>query len=192
VGTVRSAGLLLTGVSTGYAGRPELETRYNLAWQPEDPLLALCAFFGPTSPQPPAFCDAACRSSCEALVLARRARRFYYPSEPACSGGTPCYDGFPEMIDPLGTGPAIGFRVGLNPGQTLARDAHVTFATQDGVVPMSRAPSVTSVPTAVTSLDKSQLPGGSELGTVFYATYLSDALLEAPPGVAAGSAKTFR
>lgn len=192
VGTVRATGLLLTGVSTGYAGRPTLETRYNLAWQPEDPLLAACAFFSPTSPQPPAFCDAACRSSCEALILARRARRFYYPSEPACSAGTPCYEGFPEMIDPLGTGPALGFRVGLNPGQTLVRDAYVTFATQDGVVPMSRAPSVTSVPTAVTSLDKSQLPGGSDLGTVFYATYLGDALLEAPPGVAAGSAKTFR
>ena len=74
----------LPGASAGYAGRPVLDVRFELAWTDETGL------------------------SGEALVLARKARRFYYPSAfPARS-----YAGFPEMTDPMQPGPALGFRVG--------------------------------------------------------------------------------
>ena len=113
---------MLAGSGTGYAGRPELDVRYDLAWADETGL------------------------SGEALVLARKARRFYYPS----AYPTRPYAGFPDMADPMQPGPALGFRVGryclaaspdCNPATSPpARDTGVDFFTQSGLLAMSRHP----------------------------------------------------
>jgi hypothetical protein len=171
---VRAGGFLLAGASTGYAGRPVLDVRYDLAWADESGL------------------------SGEALLLARKARRFYYAS----AYPTQQYAGFPEMTDPMQPGPALGFRlgrfcvtalVGCN-AQTSppARDAGVDFYTQSGFVAMSRHPSNTSGGNFVTSFDKSVFPGQEYRGTVFYSTFIGDALMMIPPGLDVGQTLTIR
>jgi hypothetical protein len=170
--SVRSSGLLLAGLLAGYAGRPEFGRRFNLAWQPEAGLAT------------------------EAQVLARKARRFYYPGGPyagltnggPCPGGVPCYPGFPEMTDPMQSGPLVGFRPGLScpgtcpPGATPPRDAILSFVTASGVVPMSRRITGVAAGTWVTSFDKSLFSQDESLGRVFYTTFIGDALMMVPPG----------
>ncbi len=164
--TVRAAALVLSGSRTGYAGRPLLNRRYDLAWADESAL------------------------SGEKLYLARRARRFYYPSEPPCSS-IGCYAGFPELTDPLAPGPVLGLRpTRLCPSSSgpptpcagvLARDTGISFTTSSGLVSMSAATSPTSLPSGATSFDKSQFPGLEPHGSVFYLSYLGDAVLEFAP-----------
>jgi hypothetical protein len=170
--SVRSSGLLLSGLLAGYAGRPEFDRRFNLAWQPED------------------------FSATEAQVLARKARRFFYPGGPyagltnggPCPGGVPCYPGFPEMTDPLQSGPLVGFRPGLScsgtcpPGATPPRGAFLTFVTASGLVPMGRRISGVAAGTWVTSFDKSLFSQDDFLGRVFYTAFIGDALMMLPPG----------
>ena len=70
---------VLVGPVTGYAGRPVLDVEYEFAWSDETGL------------------------SGEALVLARKARRFYYPS----AYPTRAYANYPDMDDPMQPGPAL-------------------------------------------------------------------------------------
>jgi hypothetical protein len=179
---IRAGGLLLVGQSLGYAGRPRLDFRYDLAWQLETGI------------------------SGESLVLARKARRFYYPSVyDACPAINPdCYAsrGYPEMSDPMQPGPVIGFRLGRfcptgvsgcnDRTSPPARDAGISFTTVSGVLAMSRRPTNTSGGTSVTSFDKSLIPGLEYLGRVFYSTFVGDALFMAPPGLDVGQATTIR
>ena len=180
--SVRTSGLVLAGSDAGYAGRPEFGKRFDLAWQVEDGLTG------------------------EALVLARKARRFYYPGGPyagvsnggPCPGDVTCYPGFPEMTDPMQSGPLIGFRPGLScpgvcpPGATPPRDATMTFNTTSGVIPMSRRASSIAVGTWVTTLDKSIYPDQEFLGRVFYTTFIGDALMMLPPGQAFNQTRIIR
>jgi hypothetical protein len=174
--TVRAHGLVLVGSSTGYAGRPRLEERYDLAWHDESTL------------------------SGEALVLARKARRFYYPKDPPCPRGNPgCYAGYPEMSDPLQPGPVIGFRVGTYcpdvgacPGTVPIRGAAVQFVSQSGVIPMSRQPFPLSEGTAAVPFDKTVFPSAASLGSVFYVTYSGDTLYMIPPSLLTTSSKVIR
>ena len=171
---VRAGGFLLAGSSTGYSGRPVLDVRYDLAWADESGL------------------------SGEALLLARKARRFYYAS----AYPTREYAGFPEMTDPMQPGPALGFRLGrfcvpaltgCDPATSPpARDAGVRFFTQSGFISMSRHPSNTSGGNFVTSFDKSIFPGQEYRGTVFYSTFIGDALMMIPPGLDVGQTLTIR
>jgi hypothetical protein len=101
VANVRASGLVLTGISFGYAGRPDLEpapppskalsdrfqVRYPQTPGGEDALAAQCAFCTPDQPDcavplgaatVPA-CDVNCRATCEQLHIARKARPLYYP-----------------------------------------------------------------------------------------------------------------
>jgi len=171
---LRAGGFLLVGSAVGYAGRPQMDTRYNLAWSDEAGL------------------------SGEALALARKARRFYYAS----AYPSRAYKGFPEMTDPMQPGPALGFRlgryclagvVGCDPlTSPPARDAGVDFSTRSGLVSMARRPSNTSGGTAVTSFDKSVIPGQEYRGRVFYSTFVGDALMMIPPGLDVGQTITIR
>lgn len=171
---VRAGGLVLTGANTGYAGRPGLDLRYALAWADETGL------------------------SGEALVLARKARRFYYPS----AYPNRAYAGFPDMSDPMQTGPAIGFRVGRYCLTTVpgcdpatsppARDSGVDFYTQSGLLVMSRRPSSTAGGNFLTSFDKSVFPGQEYRGTVFYGSFTGDLLMMMPPGLDEGQSITIR
>jgi hypothetical protein len=171
---VRAGGLILSGQTTGYAGRPFLDVNYEFAWADETGL------------------------SGEALVLARKARRFYYPSAyPARP-----YLAYPDMDDPMQPGPALAFRAGRYclatvPGCDVAtsppaRDAGVSFFTQSGVVALSRRPTSTSGGTAVTSFDKSIFPGQEYVGRAFYATFTGDLLMMIPPGLDVGQTISIR
>jgi hypothetical protein len=171
---VRAGGLVLTGSGTGYAGRPTMDIRFALAWADEAGL------------------------SGEALVLARKARRFYYPS----AYPSRPYSGFPDMADPMQTGPAIGFRVGRYclttvPGcdpvtSVPARDSGVDFYTQAGLTVMSRRPSTTAGGNFLTSFDKTVFPGQEYRGTVFYGSFTGDLLMMIPPGLDVGQSLTIR
>jgi hypothetical protein len=171
---IRAGGFVLNGALAGYAGRPQMDIRYNLAWADEAGL------------------------SGEAMVLARKARRFYYPSAyPATPSA-----GFPEMTDPMQPGPALGFRlgrfcptgvVGCDPLRSPpARDTGVDFFTRSGLEPMSRHPGNTSGGNAVTSFDKSLIPGLEFKGRVFYSTFVGDALMMVPPGLDVTQTFTIR
>jgi hypothetical protein len=179
---LRAGGLVLVGQSTGYAGRPVLDVRYDFAWADESALTG------------------------EALVLARKARRFYYPSTyDNCPPANPdCYaaKGLPEMTNPMQPGPVVGFRLGRYCLASVsgcdattsppARDAGVDFFTRSGVVAMYRRPLNTSGGTGVTTFDKSILAGQEFVGRVFYATYVGDAVFMVPPGLDMGQAITIR
>ncbi len=171
---VRAGGLLLSGSVAGYAGRPIMDVSYQLAWTDEAGLTG------------------------EALLLARKARRFYYPS----AYPTRPYSAYPDMDDPMQPGPAVGFRVGrfcltTVPGcdaetSPPVRDAGVDFVTQSGLVALSRRPTSSAGGTSVTSFDKSIFPGLEYVGRVFYATFTGDMLMMIPPGLDVGQTITIR
>jgi hypothetical protein len=173
---VRAGGFLLAGSVAGYAGRPQMDVRYNLAWTTEEGL------------------------SGEALVLARKARRFYYPA------GFPNarYDSFPDLVNPMVPGPVVGFRLGRfcplvdtipdcnDQTSPPARDAGVFFQTSTGLEGMTRYPPGSSGGISVTSFDKSTIPGQEYRGRVFYPTFVGNALMMIPPGLDVGQSITIR
>ena len=193
VGSVRASGLVLVGSSSGYAGRPGLLTkaeldggqaaakRFNLAWQDEGAL------------------------SGEALVLARKARRFFYANDVLKVAAN-----YPEMNgDPLAPGPVIGLIAGplcadeppgsRTPGicpparlNELLRDSAIVFSTRSGVLPSSRLPTTLSLPSSVIAFDRSQFPDAVPLGSVFYVTYRQNAVLVAVPGQTPNISGTIR
>jgi hypothetical protein len=167
--TVRAAGLVLKGTDTGYAGRPILGQKYALIYFNEDayscPVLDWAA--NPYFVAPPA-CDAACRTSCEHLILVRKARRLFYVGDicPApryhdqLKTDDPCLaNGFGGPSDvppgpfqwPYPYGPVIGFWTALSPSysgdcdnpeydyQPLA-GAFVKVTTRSGLTPAGRVP----------------------------------------------------
>jgi hypothetical protein len=174
---LRAGGLVLIGASTGYAGRPQLGTGFSLQWQDEAPLLAAC--------------QGGDRAGCEQLSLARKARRKFYPAYPVCKAdsGTAadCYAYWKGLADPITTGPALAFTVGLVGGDVsgLERDSAVLFTTQSGMQPLRREPIDSSVPTSVVPLDVSSLPapgGQQDRGVAFYSTFFGGTLFEFTPG----------
>ena len=172
---VRTGGLVLIGASTGYAGRPELGTGFSLQWQDEAPLVSAC--------------DSGDRTGCERLSLARKARRKYYPTYAICPADNPnCrFAYWPQLVDPITTGPALAFTVGLIGGDVsgVERDSAILFSTQSGIQPLRREPVDTSVPTSVIPLDVSSLPppgGQQDRGVAFYSTFFGGTLFEFTPG----------
>jgi hypothetical protein len=181
---VRSSGLVLAGGFSGYAGRPDLGTRYDFKWKEESLLL-------PAS---------------EEIVLARKARRFYYAGESPC--GAPHCEGYPEVTDPLAAGPALGLKPGVacpdpndpgvwldcrgDPAAPLPRGAVIVFSTADGIAPMFRAPGVVTLGTDAVALDKSLLPGLESEGTVIYVSYEGNVVFEVLPGAFVTVSKTLR
>jgi hypothetical protein len=151
-----------------------MDVRYALAWEDETGLTG------------------------EALVLARKGRRFYYPSAYPIKS----YTGFPDMDDPMQTGPVLGFRVGRHclltvPGcdpntSPPARDAGVDFFTQAGLTEMSRHPTSSAGGNFLTSFDKSVIPGQEYRGTVFYGSFTGDLLMMMPPGLDVGQSISIR
>ena len=183
---LRSSGLVLVGNLSGYAGRPDMGSRYDFKWTEEDVL------------------------SGEALVLARKARRFYYAGESPCKTQglpVPC-SGYPEFTDPLAAGPVLGLKPGVacpdpaqpdswlecqgDPDWPLPRGATILFATADGVAPMFRSPATVSLGTDAVALDKSLLPGSESEGTVIYVPCYGNIVFEALPGAFVTSSKTLR
>lgn len=143
--TIRAAGLIAGGASMGYAGRPQLQddptvgdpfslTYATLAPAPlgEDGISCPAVpwpaeAYGPNAPAAFTACtDEACRSGCERLLLARKARRFYYLSDKCqvfdlahgdtdpATATSGCYydwrDIYTELPD--ASGPVVSFRLG--------------------------------------------------------------------------------
>jgi hypothetical protein len=154
--------------------------RYNFAWADEETL------------------------SGEALLVARKARRFWYPAYyESCDLDPGCYTGFPEMLDPMEPGPVVGFTLGsycqspITPADCdpatspPARDAGVSFATTSGFAPVTRRPLNASVGTSSSTFDKS-LIGQENKGRVYYTTFAGGALFDVPPGLDSGQSVTIR
>ncbi len=164
--------LVATGAATGYIGRPKKST---VVGQVSDSFQLAWS-----SPE-----DA----------ISRKARRIYYSVDPPCAAAG-CYVSFPQMVDPLATGPALVFRVGevtpnsTSPPLTLQRLASLTFTTQSGVQPMARAPVAVSLPSAALAFDHSGISATD--GVLFYLTYLGDTLMEFPPYASAASVASIR
>lgn len=194
-GGVRASGLVLTGAITGYAGRPPLLTmadvatgqqatkRFNLAWQDESTV------------------------SGEPLVLARKARRFFYANDRFAAGGAANY---PESGgNPLAPGVAIGLIAGPMcndepPGTgrqsicppermgDLLRDSTLVFTTRSGLSPSYRAAVPSSLPSSAIAFDRSYFADGGDSGSVFYVTYRQDSLVVAVPGQTPNISTTLR
>ncbi len=131
--SVRASGLVLTSFLLGYLGRPSLDQTFSLQHVDE------------------------ATATGEALAIARKTRRLYYPSAEPCApaaGQAPvagCYTYFPWIANPLAPGPALAFRAGLTVVNAatgaapldatdpavlarLARDARLLIQTQSGTI----------------------------------------------------------
>lgn len=163
VGRVRAQGLLLSGASFGYGGRPTFDrtSPYALRWRTEDPLL-------------PA----------DELERIKKVRRRAYPPSSRCAVISPC-----NNVDPLAPGPAVSFTVAkVDPasGDPFQGTA-ITFRTQSAFSPMSRQPpSAAAIPTGVVALDR----GTTDLH--FFASFIDDQVADIPTGLGQGSVVSIR
>ncbi len=162
--TLRAGGLVLSGTVTGYAGRPQLGQRYAVAWSPVD-------------------YDATPSS---ARALARKARRYYYPSDARCPNGQIYCSVYTWWTDPLAPGPSIAFRAGFTGTGALNQDTSLVITTQSGLTPTSRRPTEAgALPRAGVAFDRG-LVGHPEQGVRVYVPYSDDQVLAFTPGLSAG------
>jgi hypothetical protein len=206
--SIRGQGLVLSGQSFGYAGRPTLSVdpgaaateTFVVEWQDEGALAAAAA--------------AGDRSAGELLPIVRKARRRYYPTDRVC----PPPPDKPDLQDlscpdyPVGYDPVTGvvtvprttppekvflglhllkFRAGphcrLSGGTgcdplPLLRDTSLSFGTQSGRAPWIRqALGGGSFPFAVTWYDKSLFPSTSSRGTQILAAFFDDQIIDFSP-----------
>jgi hypothetical protein len=176
--TVRAAGLVLASDRLGYVGRPVAGSPFALRWSDESTL-----DFGS-----------------EALAVARKARRTFYPSDSPCAPpiaaaqAPGCY-AVPTVQDPLSTGAVLRFRPAFLPANSgnPPRGAALVFTTQSGLTFTSRVPaSGGSVPQRAIAYDPSGLPGHENDPTRFYVPFLDDQVLMFSPSQGAGDATTIR
>ncbi|HSN91993.1 MAG TPA: hypothetical protein VLS93_12255, partial [Anaeromyxobacteraceae bacterium] len=196
-----------------YAGRPAFGAPFQLRYADED---ALSCPLLPWSDTPPA-CDAACRAGCEALVLARKARRLYYtadrcpdPAAALANGGVdPCQTyGWDRLAFPHPTGPVLAFQVATVPRRLtdgsldptpLLRGAVVLLTTTSGMSPAGRVPLSSSgtkqaaeAPADAAAFDRSTIPGKEAEGVRFYVPYGGDLVLGFDPAVGASQVSVIR
>jgi hypothetical protein len=198
---VRAQGLLLRGSRFGYAGRPQLDQPFEVRWQDEAPLV-LAAQGDPNV-------DAdAVRQAQETLAVVRKARRKFYPADGPCGApdaANPCTIVFPAGFDPTGydpitPGPVIRLRVGVQcppvdptcvpnldqhrlDASTQGSELGLAIGTATALTPsLRRAVLVQAMPTAVTSVDRSQYATTRSLGTEVYASFLDDEVISFSPG----------
>ena len=181
--TVRAAELVLTSTKLGLIGRPSLNLSpgddtgaFRFEWQDESPL------------------------SGTDLIRVRKARRHFYPSDPACASLAPgCYSGLPWLKDPLDPGPVLAFKVGLfdspaAPSEaTLPRGAYIQLGTRSGIVPSSRKP-VTggTVPGNAVPYDKTGIAGHENDPVHFYVPFLDDQVIDFSSAESSAVVKTIR
>jgi hypothetical protein len=177
---VRAAKLVLTSTKLGLIGRPEISTApgddtrvFRFEWQDESPLSGMD------------------------LIRVRKARRHFYPSDPACASLAPgCYEGLPWLADPLDPGPALAFKVGLFGGgseTTIPRGAYIQLDTRSGIVPSFRKP-VTggTVPGNAVPYDKTGIAGHENDPIHFYVPFLDDQVIDFSPAESSAVVKTIR
>jgi hypothetical protein len=216
--------MVLAGSVSGYAGRPPVVTsspasapRFEFKYQDET-LPELACPIMPDHPQdwPPAAsqvaaCEAdvtACRTACERLVLARRARRGFYMTE-TCSmlsgtAQTTCIAAWETTAGlhfPMPKGPVIAFKLGVvDPGGGLGlqRGTSLYLGTASGFLPGGRAPSAggtgtgASTPLGVTMFDRSAATGLANDGIRGYAAFTENLVLSFAPWSNGAPSTTIR
>jgi len=216
--------MVLSGSVSGYAGRPPVVSgspasapRFEFKYQDET-LPELSCPIMPDHPQdwPPAAsqvaaCEAdvaACRDSCERLVLARRARRGFYMTE-SCSmlsgtAQTTCvatWETTAGLRFPMPKGPVIAFKLGVtDPGEGLGlqRGTTLYLSTGSGFLPGGRAPSAggtgtgASTPLGISMFDRSAATGLANDGIRGYAAYTEDLVLSFAPWSNGAPSTTIR
>jgi hypothetical protein len=213
--------VLVTSSGLGYAGRARVggnstaagglySLEYPALAQGEDALAPGCPLVPWPFPEqvtaatPSVGCDATCRSTCEALVLARKARRIYHVSDRcAKTEDVGCEQAWPpaKYPFPLADGPVIAFRVGLkNLGtggvetRTPLRGLTLSITTRSGISLASRSPSnlggSPAYPQGAVSFDKSTYNAGA--GYRFYVPYADGHVLDFTPASSASSPTVIR
>ncbi len=212
----RSGGLLLTGNSFGYAGRPEVADGatgplVSVAWSAADAALTCRFLDDPSWPlgadgtwPAEALCDGTCRSDCEALLRARRARRFTYVKDQCPGSDTLCKErnGNLPVVDP--TGPVVEFRLGWIPAEAdpastaKKRGTLLTIPTVAGYLPIARRPAsgtletAALLPTGLATFDRALAATSATQGVRVFASYTGNEVYDFSPSQAAGSATVHR
>jgi hypothetical protein len=201
--TIRAQGLVIVGVATGYAGRPPLAASHRLEYPGKDAeavLVAACTLEDWDGALPAPDCVGACRDACEALVLARKARRVHHTFEDCATdpddAAADCAARWPGMTFPVASGPALAFTAAVRdttcaapslcqvtPG-TAQRNLSLRLSdVSGGATPLSaRAPS--GVPTHASgaiAFDRS--PWKAEDGYRFFVSYPGDLVFDVSPSL---------
>ena len=213
--TFRSGGLLLAGTSSGYAGRPQIDTTFALRW--EDEAALTCPMLQGAAWPPPA-CDDACRDQCERLLLARKARRLAYVAEDctpvaestsraACEARwAHLWTAEVKQLEPNPVGPVIAFRPGWvdeeggAPDPTLAprRGTVLRIDTESALEPASRLPLSSGtangdvLPSGLATFDRSATTGAAADGVRVLASYPSNLVLDFTPADASSAVTVHR
>jgi hypothetical protein len=217
--TVHSGDFVLVGSGTGYAGRPQESVNpratppFEFKYQDEDLLACPIMPDSPSDwPPPPAAvaaCEAdvaTCRATCEALVLARRARRKYYVTERCSDREEICYAKWTNppynLAFPMPKGPTIGFRLGVkrNNGGFAppARGSYASFYSSSGMSPSVRVPYSganafgATLPGEVLLFDRSEATGLETDGIRGFAAFTQNLVLDFSPSVLSQNATTIR
>ena len=220
--TVRSSGYVAAGQAVGYVGRPvevsdpasSAEPPFQVRYENEDLLSCPIMPDEPDAWPPPAAaiasCEAdvaACRATCERLVIARRARRlFYVTNRCSIAREVACYNSWvmpPSGLGfPLPNGPVISFKLavyrangGYEPPQ---RGGFLTFSTASGFSPTVRVPylggaSASAVlPGGVVLHDRTEATGTATDGIHGFAAFTGNMVLDFASGSSGQSAVTIR
>jgi hypothetical protein len=227
---VLAGAYVMVGDATGYAGRPVLEVEPNvdvpafgLRYQDEDTLACPVLPWPvalPTDTAAPFYActDATCRTACENLVLARKARRTYHLAD-ACNFDQPAGDlrcrelWPPELYQfPRATGPVISFRLALRERFAAAagttetppepsflttpdRALELDFTTVSALFPTSRRPpsgtGTVVLPTGgIATFDRSLYRNAESYR--FFVTFGSDVVLDFSPALAQNTGNVLR
>ena len=234
--TIRTWGYALVGNSTGYAGRPqevldpmdETVPYFQLKYEDEDllscPIMPDAPEAWPPPPADVAACEAdaaACRATCERLLLARKARRiFYVTNRCADKHEQTCYNTWVQLADtlttgetqlwkwpkpltfPLPKGPAVYFKLSVQRDEggdaPPERGAYLGFSTGSGYSPAIRVPYSGSgitgavLPGRVLLHDRTEATGVSTDGIHGFAAFIDNLVLEFAAGSAGQNATVIR
>ena len=174
---VRAGGLILTGDALGYAGRPDLNGgRFALEYVVANDK----SNDGST--------DRNLEPENEPQLLARKARRRFYPAEYAC-GASGC-SGFPGFTHALASGPMLAFSV-TAPG-TPPRDAQLVIVTSSGYLAFTSRPTGAEAPVGAAPIDRTTIDPNGNLAVRWYVGYSNDQVFVFGPAEAPNQAFSIR
>ncbi len=195
IASIRAGGYLVWSDLSGHLGRPSpgaagFTLEYPSAGD-EDSLSC------PLIPWPSTLagmaCDAACRSGCEALLLARKSRRSYHLAEPCPAGDTTCATRWAGLTSPDVAGPVVAFRFALQATGTGVpveprRGLALHIVTLGGVAPFvandATGQGALVEARGVSSFDRSTIDPSK--GYRFFVPYAGDFVIDSSPSIAGG------
>jgi hypothetical protein len=239
---LRAAGLAMIGTSAGYLGRPTISSTapslirdanrpeydgFRLIYRVpgasglealDEDALACPLMPWPADPSAVDCRDDTCRSTCERLLLARKARRFYYVSDKCntLSAQSTCAEDWPGPTQdpakptdfrpydfPIANGPVIAFKLGITgatpsrPDLGMTRGLALVISTRAGLAPAHRGPTSLNysqtVQTGVVPFDRTRFdPKYRNDGYRYYASSASGFALDFSPSTSANLTTTLR